>query len=547
LPFTKPRLNADVDIDPTSATSTAPTPTPMAAPPTASPTSTPTTAYYYDVTTSDSPTASPAATATFEEDNDNHDATRNHKTTTYRPGRLTVKENGMLLAEGLTSRIVAQAGQRVRLANGQRSKAAFHLKPDGAAIFEDVRDNNANGNNANGNNANNANGFVYVSNSEKGQNEGGVGALRFNANYQVTDYYTILEHTSRNCQGGKMPWNTWVSCEENSAKDGHHNDNNGNSNGDGSGNKNEHNGGQCYETDPFGRRKATKTSLGGPEGGRFESVALDDRDAEANGGILRFFVTHDSTYGELRRYTPPRRAVRRALRRNSYWDILHSPGGTLEYLVLEPDENEDNNESTVVSTSFTSGTYRWTTDIQEGKRSASLHFKKCEGMEIEDNILYFVSAKQQEIFMLNLDDFTYRKQYTTSPQFQGQPDGLHFMDITKTDETNNNNHNNNNHRNSILYITEEGKDGNKAGIYGRDADDSDSETTTDGGQLFTVMKSLQWWGDTTGLAFSPDQMRMYFAIQTDGVIVELRRTDGQPFDGHVMDVRYHAQATKLIF
>jgi len=260
--------------------------------------------------------------------------------------------------------------------------------------------------------------------------------------------------------------------------------------------------GQCYETDPMGKRKARMTNLGG-SGGSYEAVALDDRDTLN----LRFFVTHDNTYGEFRRYTPHKRAVRRAMRHENYWDILHSPDGTMEYLVVNPStENEFQ------------GTYNWTKDITEGKNSAARYFRKAEGLEIDGNLLYFVASKQKEIFILNLDDNTYSKIYTFSPNFDGQPDGLRMSS-------------------NVLYVTEEAKHGNTAGIFGYDKDN---------GKLYSIFKSVKWYGDTTGVAFDPTNSRMYFAIQTDGIIFELRRKDGKPFDGDIMGVKYNAEASKFV-
>jgi hypothetical protein len=40
------------------------------------------------------------------------------------------------------------------------------------------------------------------------------------------------------------------------------------------------------------------------------------------------------------------------------------------------------------------------------------------------------------------------------------------------------------------------------------------------------------------VAFSPDKMRMYFAIQNPGYIIELKREDGHSFDGDYLDIHY---------
>ena len=50
-------------------------------------------------------------------------------------GDLKVRENGLLLSTGLTSRIIASSGDKVAYANGDRSSVDFHDSPDGAAVF----------------------------------------------------------------------------------------------------------------------------------------------------------------------------------------------------------------------------------------------------------------------------------------------------------------------------------------------------------------------------------------------------------------------------
>lgn len=115
------------------------------------------------------------------------------------------------IPKGSVIRQVAQSSLPV--INGK--KFLWHSAPDGGACF-----------------ATEDNGWIYVSNSEMKNKKGGVGAIRFNKQGNIVDAYPILNNTTRNCAGGKTPWNTWLSCEES----GNH--------------------GQIYECDPTGKQAA---------------------------------------------------------------------------------------------------------------------------------------------------------------------------------------------------------------------------------------------------------------------------------------------------
>jgi len=158
-------------------------------------------------------------------------------------------ENGICLPPGFRSRKIAQALRWV-----PNTFQFWHVYPDGGACFE-AGDG----------------GWIYVSNSEFPL-RGGAQAIRFDGNGTILDAYPILKNTSLNCAGGKTPWNTWLSCEEQDL-------------------------GFVWECDPFGRRKAVKR----PALGMFkhEAVAVDPVRNQ-------LYLTEDQPDGCWYRFTPQR-------------------------------------------------------------------------------------------------------------------------------------------------------------------------------------------------------------------------------------------------
>ena len=333
--------------------------------------------------------------------------------------------------------------------------------------------------------------YVYVSNSES-STDGGVGAIRFNALGQVIGYQRLLfkdpnsgviskSRTSRNCGGGKTYWGTWMTCEEWSS-------------------------GQVWEVDPWGKLPGRQTKLGG-NGRAYESAAYDNRDPMRP----TFYVTTDEINGPLVKYTPALDVSEAAANSGDYSQILHSGGGLFQYFVIT--RIQTNADGT------TSGTYVWSTSEEEGNTSASTYHVQGEGIDIRQGKLYYTTKAAKYLFIIDLDTGTFSRSSTVSGAFDSQPDQVARVLDFKSGATD-----------GILYFCEDG--GAQCGVHGRDAQ----------GRFFTILQSASSTlsGETTGLAFSPGGIYMYVSFQSPGIIFEISRTDGLPFYGATLDIKYHA-------
>ena len=158
----------------------------------------------------------------------------------------------MLVPRGFSVRQVARTGERA-VANADY---VWHADPDGGATFP-MGDG----------------GWVYVSNAEVGGwRQGGVGALRFDAEGRLIDSYPVCTGTTNNCAGGPTPWGTWLTCEEIDE-------------------------GLVYECDPAGRQLAVPAPALGVF--KHEAAAVDPVHRH-------IYLTEDVSDGNLYRFTPDR-------------------------------------------------------------------------------------------------------------------------------------------------------------------------------------------------------------------------------------------------
>ena len=162
----------------------------------------------------------------------------------------TPDANGLLVPQGFSSRVIAQARQPV----GSTS-FRWHTDPDGSAVF-----------------AAPDGGWVYVSNREF--LPGGVDAIRFNSKGEIVDAYNILPglQTRLNCGGGVTPWGSWMSAEE-------------------------YDLGVIWECDPFDTSGRNTTRWRGLGTFYHEAVAVD-------AGTHIFYLTEDRPDGRFYRFVP---------------------------------------------------------------------------------------------------------------------------------------------------------------------------------------------------------------------------------------------------
>jgi hypothetical protein len=161
-----------------------------------------------------------------------------------------------------------------------------------------------------------------------------------------------------------------------------------------------------------------------------------------------------------------------------------------------------------------SGTFEWTTDIGRARENPALYARGTEGIDRNENLLYFVCKTDSLFIILDLDCMTFVMYPANVGLFDGQPDQVKRM-VNDTQD--------------LLYFTEAGTAGTR-GVHGRNSKC----------QYFTILESPGYeTEETTGLAFSPNALHMYVALQDPGVLFDITRTDGYAFHGMSLEVCYH--------
>ena len=157
-------------------------------------------------------------------------------------------ENGVVLREGFTSRVIATAGEDVGV-----SGLEYRIFPDGAATFVDAA----------------VPGGWYLCVNHEIPAAGGVTSIRFAPDGTVTDALDVLSDTGVNCAGGATPWGTWLSCEE-------------------------FDWGHVWECDPTGAARPRRHRAMGAFAHEAAAVATDGR----------VYLTEDRPDGGFYRFTP---------------------------------------------------------------------------------------------------------------------------------------------------------------------------------------------------------------------------------------------------
>lgn len=369
---------------------------------------------------------------------------------------------------------LAKCGQPLLDAEGNEIAEAYHMSADGGATIP-----KADG------------GYYYVSNSEQGEYPegfditqddadfatyragfadsltGGAYSLEFDADHNLIGYQPILQNTGGNCAGGATPWGTWISCEERREF------------------------GRCWQADPSGAKEAMPTDLTGPRGikdyGYWEAFAWDGEHGYVTDDDWQKTPDLPPFRGALVRYTPDK-AAKECLAAEE-WCALES--GSHSYLKL--------NECGEM-------TFDWVADLKSANPEM---YGGSEGLDVDGDLLTFVTVKDKMIFRLNLTDHT----YTSAPvPFSQEPDNIRRFGGT-------------------TYICTDGDHEAGDAVWGVD-DMGSYRVFHEEGHNYPA-----------GVAFSPDGMRMIVSMWGEATWM-FWREDGLSFSDETAGIAYEIEVQK---
>ena len=250
-------------------------------------------------------------------------------------------ENGLMLPEGFTSRILARSNEIV-----PGTDYLWHGAPDGGAVYE------------------NGSGWIYVSNAECPTDfgiPGGVGALVFDKDGEIIDAYRILTDTNVNCAGGPTPWNTWLSCEEIES-------------------------GRVWECDPYKAGQGTPYPALGVF--KHEAAAVDPE-------TFQVYLTEDQSDGNFYRFTPASKTSSRA-------DLSE---GKLEVAVVEGDiaSGEGDLQVRWVELPNPSPDVMAGETATRHQVAEATTFRRGEGAAYHDGVVYFTTTSDNRVWALETE------------------------------------------------------------------------------------------------------------------------------------------------